>query len=247
MGQSFSQEHEVYFYECDVNGRLTLPMLLNIAIYTSEKQCDYLGVGPAKVKSFGLGWVVTQYEINISRMPTSEERVFVKTEAVKYNKYFSYRDFWITDEEGKECAYIHSTFVLMNMETRKITRIPEELVAPFESEKTTKIERAQALPKITCEQQLMYRVRFSDIDMNQHVNNSKYFEWMTDVLGLEFLMTHTPKTIILKYEKEVEYGQEISSCWNLTENEDEIVSHHLICSSEINYAEALFTWEKLSK
>lgn len=247
MVQSFFQEHEVYFYECDVNGQLTLPMLLNIAIYTSEKQCDLLGVGPQKVKSYGLGWVVTQYEINITRMPKSDERIIVKTEAVKYNKYFSYRDFWVMDEEGKECAYIHSIFVLMNMETRKLTRIPEELVAPFESEKTTKIERAAALPEINCSQQLVYRVRFSDIDMNQHVNNSKYFEWMTDVLGLEFLMSHTPKKIILKYEKEVEYGQEITSCWELKKDDEGVSSQHLICSSDVKYAEALFTWEKLAK
>ena len=40
---------------------------------------------------------------------------------------------------------------------------------------------------------LPYRVRFYDIDSNQHVNNAMYFNWIIDVLGYDFLTTHIPE------------------------------------------------------
>lgn len=46
-------------------------------------------------------------------------------------------------------------------------------------------------------------VRYFDIDLNGHVNNSKYLEWMYESLEYEFLITHRPTYFQLKYIKEV--------------------------------------------
>ena len=48
-----------------------------------------------------------------------------------------------------------------------------------------------------------YHVRFYDLDMNGHVNNSKYLDWVFEVMGAEFLTQHIPKRVHLKYVKEV--------------------------------------------
>lgn len=39
--------------------------------------------------------------------------------------------------------------------------------------------------------------------MNGYVNNSKYLEWMYDVLDLDFLSSYIFKKIDLKYIKEI--------------------------------------------
>lgn len=57
------------------------------------------------------------------------------TQAMQYNKYFCYRDFWITTESGEELVHIESIFSLMNYTTRKISSVTEDIIAPFESEK----------------------------------------------------------------------------------------------------------------
>ena len=38
---------------------------------------------------------------------------------MSYNKYFCYRNFWVHDEEGKECVFVKSTFVLMDQKIGK--------------------------------------------------------------------------------------------------------------------------------
>ncbi len=36
-----------------------------------------------------------------------------------------------------------------------------------------------------------------------------YFNWIIDVLGYDFLTTHVPEKVIIRFDKEVEYGNEI--------------------------------------
>ena len=46
-----------------------------------------------------------------------------------------------------------------------------------------------------------YHVRFYDLDMNGHVNNSKYLDWIFEVMGADFLTKYIPKKINLRYVK----------------------------------------------
>lgn len=249
MSKKFSELHDILYYECDITGKLSLPMLLNIVIKTSETQSDELGVGQKEIAEFGLAWVIVNYEIDIKRMPTVGERVQVSTEAVSYNKFFCYRNFWMHDANNQECVSIHSTFVLMDINKRKLSRVLEEIVAPYESEKTTKIARTPKMLSLQSGQMREYLVRFLDIDSNRHVNNSHYTEWMLDVLGYEFLTTYEPSGILLKYEKEVEYGNVIESHWqiNQMESADELLTLHQITVADQLCAEANIHWRKISQ
>lgn len=245
MGLKYSEKHEIKFYECDVTGKLTLPMLLNIVIKTSESQGEALGRNAEYVHQLGYGWVITQHEISINRLPASEENVTVTTEATSYNKYFCYRSFWIHAEDGTELVKVDSTFVLMDLTTRKMTSVAEEVIAPYQSEKTKKIQRGTKIHEFTGLEERDYRIRFTDIDANQHVNNSRYLDWIVDSLEFEFLMTHQARFVNIRFDKELAYGNVIQSKWQApTLHEGELVSQHQIKFGETLCAEANITWQK---
>ena len=69
----------------------------------------------------------------------------------------------------------------------------------------------------------MYVLR---LDMNGHVNNSKYLDWIFEVMGAEFLTQYIPQKINLKYVKEVRPGGVITSAVERTglESKHEITS-----------------------
>lgn len=243
----FSEKHRIQFYECDARGKLTLPMLLNIVIKTSEAQSEALGRGTDYVNSLGLTWVITQHDINITRLPETNELVTVTTEAREHNKYFCYRNFWLHDTEGNELVEIESTFVLMNIETRKMVSVPEDLIAPYESEKIKTIKRGEKIEEMSSFEKREYRVRFSDIDTNGHVNNSRYLDWMTDSLSFDFLMSRQPEKILIRFIKEINYGETVISRW--AGNFDPSfggarVTEHTIMVGETKCAEGLITWKK---
>ena len=77
--------------------------------------------------------------------------------------------------------------------------------------------------------------------MNGHVNNSKYLDWIFEVMGADFLTKYIPKKINLKYVKEVRPGGMIASAYELNGLESK---HEIISDGEIN-AQAMITWQEI--
>lgn len=245
MGKKFRETHTIPFYECDAKRRLTIPTLIKLAVSCSTVQSEQLGVSEEDVEKLGLGWIITHYEITISRLPEQGETVTVQTEAESYNKFFCYRNFWIFDESGAECVFIESVFALMDFETRKIASVRDEVLAPFESEKIKKIKRpTPLLPFEKATESKDYRVRFYDLDANQHVNNAVYFSWLFDVLDRSFLEEHVPEKIVLNFNKEVRYGEMVVSEYELVEEVEFLATKHQVHSQDQLSCEATIYWQR---
>ncbi|MFW8599421.1 acyl-ACP thioesterase domain-containing protein [Enterococcus innesii] len=251
MAAKYQTTHEVAYYECDINQTMTFPAMLGIAIKTSEEQSAALNRGPEVIASYGLTWIITSYHITVTRLPRVGEQIQVATQAREYNKFFCYRYFWLLAEDGTELVKIEAVFALIDPETRKVSSVPDEIVAPFGSEKIKRIKRYPKITPITQGQFLPYRVRFYDIDSNQHVNNAMYFNWLMDVLGYEFLTKHEVTQVTIRFDREVAYGHLIESHFQINEKTvDEageavpLQTIHEIKIGEDTYCEAIFTWRE---
>lgn len=242
MAKEYTSSYEVAYYDGDITRKMTISSMLAVMIKVSEEQSDYLNRGSDFVASFDLSWVITNYEMQISRLPRVGETIKITTKAMSYNKYFCYRNFWIRDEQGNECVCIQATFVLINRKNRKMSAVLPEIIAPYESEKISKIKRPKKIEKVLTEQFLTFRVRYFDIDGNRHVNNAVYFNWMLDVLGYDFLVSHEPIAMNVKFDKEVEYGQHIESYYEI--DPQLLVTKHEIRIAGKTYCEANMEWRK---
>ncbi|BDZ30063.1 thioesterase [Lactiplantibacillus sp. WILCCON 0030] len=247
----FTEEHRLTYYECDRTGRATLATLIDIAILGSQDQSDALGLTTDFVQQHGVGWVVTQYAINVTRMPRLDEVVTIAVRGSAYNPYFAFREFWIRDANGEELAYITSIWVTMSQTTRKIVKINPELVAPYHSEATKRIPR---LPRpISFETTAdtiskPYQVRFFDIDPNRHVNNAHYFDWLLDTLPAEFLLQHDLKHVDVRYENEVKYGHTVTAEVNIlpTSDAEQVTTSHRIRLGDEKCCEVTIQWQMLA-
>ena len=243
----FEKEHQILFYETDQTGCVTLSMLVNLFMLASQEQSNQLGLTAQKIHSQGLGWVVTQHLINIDRFPKLNERIKIKTQAKTYNRFFCYRDFWITDQENNVLAKMQSVFVLLDQKKRKLTKVLPKLVAPYKSAYSAKVEHLSEPLKMGSDQTYPpkdYRVRFMDLDGNQHVNNVHYFDWLLDALPREFLLSHQLKQVNIRYKHEVYYGQIVKSRVWLKPKASQIVSLHEISSATKENCRAEFHWER---
>ena len=241
MPSEYSLDHTVLFYETEMTGQMGIGRLVDLMLLASEAHSDSLGVGSKAVTAKGLGWVITQHQLEVTTLPQRGQKVLVKTKARAYNAFFCYRDFWLYDEAGQEMAKMHSVFVLMDLQKRKMTRILPEIIAPFEVEKTKKVERLvqpQAPKEVS--QVKNYRVRFMDIDENHHVNNVHYFDWMLDSLDADFLLQHQLTKMNIIYKNEVHYGQEVQS----SVQEDGLTTYHEIQSDALVACIAQCQWQK---
>lgn len=243
MGLRYQETYQVPFYESDITNDMKLPVLLSLALQISGKQSLSLGMSDVYVlEQYQLVWVVTDYDILIERLPQFNETITIETEAIAHNKIFCYRDFIIYGEDDNQIITIHATFVLMDINTRKVQPVLEEIVHVYQSEKIKGLKRGIKYQDLEKAIEKDYPVTYYDLDLNQHVNNGKYIEWFYDILGKDFLQNHRPKRIQLKYIKEIHYGQTVTS--RMSYDDKSLESAHDIISDGQIHAKALITWQE---
>lgn len=243
MDNIFTMPYEVAYYDTDFQGQMTVERLIAVAILASETQSTALNRDAAYLAPLNLGWIITHYDIEIARLPKVFDKVTFSTQATSWNKFFCYRDFWVNAADGTRLVTVHSTFALMDLTSRKIKTVTAEIIGPFGGVKDNKIKRPEKFASLDEEtaEILPYRVRYYDLDSNQHVNNSKYFTWILDPLGKDFLESHTPKKISMRFDLEVSYGETINSLY--TYDAATKISQHAIKNGEQMFTEAKVEWE----
>ncbi|CAJ1226551.1 acyl-[acyl-carrier-protein] thioesterase [Levilactobacillus zymae] len=243
--KAYTEPHRVVYYEADDTGHLTVAMLINLFVLVSDDQSNDLGLPTDFIQSFGVGWVVTQYHVQITRLPRTGETVTLKTRATAYNRYFAYREYWLLDANGETLAYGEGIWVTMSYANRKITTIPAAIMAPYQSEETSRLPRLPR-PKRLDETATLttkpYRVRYFDIDNNGHVNNAHYFDWLLDSLPADFLRTHRPVDVQIRFENEVQYGHQVAS---QVVHADAATTQHRIMIGDTIAAIATVGWQSI--
>ena len=243
MGLTYQMKMKIPFDMADMNGHIKLPDVILLSLQVSGMQSINLGVSDKDVlEQYNLVWIITDYDIDVVRLPQFAEEITIETEALTYNRLFCYRRFTIYDEAGQEIIHMVATFVLMDRESRKVHPVVPEIVAPYQSEFSKKLLRGPKYAELEDAISKDYHVRFYDLDMNGHVNNSKYLDWIFEVMGAGFLTNHIPKKINLKYVKEVRPGGMITSSYELNQLES---NHQVTSDGDIN-AQAKIIWQEIN-
>lgn len=241
---TYERRLRIPYYLGDRYRRMTLPHLMNVLVEISGEQTEEIGAIP--VRELGLSWIIIQYEIDIKRMPKTNEQIKVRTFTKEHNRIFSYREFEVYDENDQLIIHVMTVFALID-NNRKLSRIPKEIVAGYGSTENRRIKRMPKpeLPKnLEKAKQKNYQVGYFDIDGNFHANNSMYFIWMLETLDDEFLATHDPIYGNIVFEKEVHIGETVNSYAELVTEEDRLTSRHQIQVNDIIKCTGTFIWKK---
>ncbi|WEV50654.1 thioesterase [Lactobacillus sp. ESL0731] len=243
----YSEQKRIEFYECDENKHLKLPAMVDLMMSVSEHQ---LGSGEASTNSLterGLGWVVTQYHIDVQSLPQPNDKITVTTDAIGYNRFLEYRNFSFVDEQGNELITAKSEWVLFDLKKRKMVSTDEQMMADLGIPLLKKLPRFPRLrPQTEYQTKRQYRVRYDDLDTNHHMTNGHYFSWFIDTLDRDFLQKHIVQSIDIKFNQEVTYGQEAFALVKVEDDGHDIKSDHVI-EDEENKPRAVceLTWRKI--
>lgn len=244
MAKTFEYSMKIPFDMSDVNGFIKIPQLILLSLQVSGMQSIELGMSDMYIlENYNLVWIITDYNMKIDRLPVFDEKITIETYAMSHNRLFCYRAFNIKDEAGNIIIEMVATFVLMDRDTRKVHPVMSEITDAFDSEFSKTMLRGPRFKELEGGVEQEYRVRFYDLDMNGHVNNSKYLDWVFEVMGADFLTQHVPKKVHLKYVKEVLAGGVITSQY---EQEGLKTQHQISSDGHIN-AQAEIEWEEVEE
>ena len=241
----YEKEYEIRSYECDKNGDLRLLTLMNIFQDMADDHAARLGLGLDFCRERGLAWVGSNYYLQINALPRLHDHIIVTTWPAVEKKLGAIRDFTVKNREGKEIIRAVSQWILINFEKKRPVSLRDNLPEySIVQDRAINICDFAKLPDITREDlKTSFKVRFDDIDINNHVNNAVYPLWASESVGDDFRTQHRPREVEIAFKKEGHLGENISV---ITELAAQTSLHSIRAEGdERELAKVKILWQKL--
>jgi medium-chain acyl-[acyl-carrier-protein] hydrolase len=149
-------------------------------------------------------------------------------------QFYAYRKFAIADETGAIIASADTVWLLVNTATKKPVKINDHMYTAFgvgsDENNPLEFEKLEELSHADIEKE--YKVRYSDIDTNRHVNNVKYVDWAIETVPLNTISDYCLTRIKVIYKKEAIYGMSLKVYTQSIPKADGTICLHRIADSD---------------
>jgi acyl-ACP thioesterase len=230
------KEFTIPYYDTDREGYIKPENILAYMAETSNWHSDSLKVGFEDLSSNGHAWMLLRWEAEILKYPRAKDRVRVGTWTSGFDRFYATREFVLTGEEGDLLAKATTKWLFLDIEKRRPKRIPEDIQRSYSFVEEFNFPHFTEMKEVHEDivESKPYRVRRSDIDNNDHVNNIRYIEWMQEGLDKEILGNMRIKRLGIVYKKEVLLGDSFTVGWAEKEGESGHIDHVISVDGETN-------------
>jgi acyl-ACP thioesterase len=209
---SWEDEYTIFFHEADTKKEVFVPVLWSFMQETAWHHAEHLRLGYSDLMENQLIWVLSRLFIQMEEYPRWGDRINVKTWLAGVRRLFALRHFSITGSRRNIIGGATSAWLVLDLKNRKPQRIEpvfrhiHHLFDGHPVDEEPKKLPAPARPQ----REASYTVRYSDIDMHHHVNNTKYIEWILASCPFELNQTHHIRTFEINFLAESSHGDALS-------------------------------------
>ena len=214
MKPIYTQYFTVNDSAVDRYGRLKPSMILFYAQEIAGRHCDQLSVDYDTLALKNMFWAVTRHRVQITRLPMRGETVRVETWPMPTTRVAFPRSVVAYDEAGNEVFRSISIWVLMDLNTRAMILPGKSGILVEGTLRGTELSFPLGLPAKILSNNRKRTVCFTDLDRNGHMNNTRYFDWIDDLLPSAFHEDHPVKEFTVCYFSEAREGQELDLYWD---------------------------------
>lgn len=200
-------------FHVDFNGRLTMGVLGNHLLNCAGFHANDRGFGIASLNEDNYTWVLSRLAIELDEMPYQYEDFTIQTWVENVYRLFTDRNFAIINKEGRKIGYARSVWAMINLNTRK----PADLLAlhggsivDYVTDESCPIEKPSRIKVTTEEVADTLTARYSDIDINGHVNSIRYIEHILDLFPMELYKEKRIRRFEMAYVAESYYGDQLT-------------------------------------
>lgn len=225
----------------DFNGRLTMGVLGDHLLNCAGFHANDCGFDIATLNKENYTWVLSRLAVELDEMPYQYEEFSIQTWVENVYRLFTDRNFAVIDKDGKKIGYARSIWAMINLNTRKPTdllTIHDGSIADYVCDEPCPIEKPAHI-KVTSNKPLAtLTAKYSDIDINCHVNSIRYIAHILDLFPIELYKTKRIRRFEIAYVAESYFGDKLSFfCDEINENEFHIEvkknGAQVVCSSKV--------------
>ncbi|MCL2130982.1 MAG: thioesterase [Lentimicrobiaceae bacterium] len=224
--------YDITSYHADFTQQLTIASLFCFLQESAWRHANSRGFGWSHLAERSEFWVLAKMHVRIRRMPDWTEKIRSETWGKMPELLTAFRDFEFFDAGNQSIILATSSWHILNMQTHRPTSLSHfaddfPIVNRYAiEEKPQKIQ----IPASNPVKSAVFPIFPSDIDMNLHVNNTRYVQWAMDCVPFEFQKQHALCEISVNFLSEARMGERYfietyQNEWNFT---------HLIVSEKEN-------------
>jgi medium-chain acyl-[acyl-carrier-protein] hydrolase len=233
--------------EADRNGLCTMRTVCNLFQHAAFLNAEALDFGVAALGREGKTWMLTRLLVRMDKPPRYGDTITVSTWPTGLDKLFALRDFTVTDARGETLAAGTSSWCVIDLAARRIVR-PEARLNAYSSNPRALDRTLGKIEPIRRPTPYIKNldVRYRDIDVNRHVNNVSFIEWMCEAVPFDLQSASFCRELEVNFLKEAFYGDTILSfAAPLSGNGPSF--HHALKrkDEEEDAARGMTHWEKL--
>jgi medium-chain acyl-[acyl-carrier-protein] hydrolase len=212
MNSVFTATYRVRSSESDFLRRLKPVSLVDYLQDAASSHAALLGFSVADLLRKKLTWMLSHYQIRVSRYPIDGEEVQIRTWRSAVDGYHALRDFEVFDAHDRLLAVASSSWLIVNLESRRPIRIIAAVEDfPVYASRSFPDDFITFPKRESYDRELLFRVRMGDLDQNRHVNHTVYIEWAAEAIPPDILQSCLPAEIHIAYRAEALYGGKILS------------------------------------
>ncbi|MDR2358021.1 MAG: hypothetical protein LBD92_08085 [Oscillospiraceae bacterium] len=199
--------------ETDFKRELKLSALLGMFQETAEPASVELGFGFDVMRGrFNAAWILTRIRVDIMRPAVWRDELVIGTWNRKHSRVTFERDFVARSASGETVAAAVTSWVVLDVDTRAMKTASDFGfdIPDIDMPRAIDCRPGRIRAPIELEPTYTRTVRYSDIDVNGHVNNARYVDFAMDCIRIERHRTHRVSSIEIGYVSEAREGDAIS-------------------------------------
>ncbi|MCF8379636.1 MAG: hypothetical protein K9H49_08680 [Bacteroidales bacterium] len=180
----WTYDYFVYSFHCNPKAKIRISAIAQILQESAWMHAESFGAGYQSLQPEGLMWVLSGLKIMVKDFPGWGDSLSLNTWGKKYENLFAYRDFEVFDANTNSLKIqASSAWLLVDSATHRPQRITPHLQRiPPESDSVYDAKPGQINLPESFESSRELKVPYADIDVYNHVNNTKYIQWCIDSL-----------------------------------------------------------------
>jgi acyl-ACP thioesterase len=181
---TLGRTYMVRSYEVDAGGRLSVPSIFNFLQDAASSHALKLGVAVSQLQANNYTWVLSRIILKMDTYPQWGDTIQIHTWPSGIEGAFAFRDFDLRrdDQTIGKCI---SAWIIIDTGKRRPVRPKAfaQQLKPVDKDHVLDqpLAKIPALTEFQSEKQ--FQVRYHDLDINQHVNNVNYIEWLLECCG----------------------------------------------------------------
>jgi medium-chain acyl-[acyl-carrier-protein] hydrolase len=211
--------HKTNLFDVDYNFKLRIESVARLFQEMATSHSTQIGAGPGELFKKGVVWFLNRLEIEMFYYPMLDENLKITTWSRGIKSYKSYRDYSIQSSKG-QVARGSSVWLFFDQKRKRISKVPNQIASLYEVDNEKcfdkEIDDWKSCGKIDMEKELPISLRYSDFDVNGHVNNTRYIEFLETLYHKTINTGDQPiRNIKIRFCREISKDKEsILSGWH---------------------------------